>query len=415
LLLQHVTPEGAATQDPDQVSAMLTAIRDFAHDAFRTADGASVDTLRVGDLSVIVEQGPRAILAGVVRGTAPGALHETFLEALESVHRQLGTELQEYRGDPAPFARARPALEACLVSQFREKREGTAWRWWVTACALVFLALAIWAFISMRDRQRWNAYLEQLRSEPGIVVLSTGRRDGKFFVAGLRDPLAADPAMLAGQSNLSSDTVSTRWEAFDSLYPPFVAQRARRLLRPPPGVTLAYRDGVLTAGGPAPAAWIAESERLALALGGIRRFAYDGVAPERQLQDRIESISILFPKGQSRMLAGQDDTVRSLRIRLAELDEVLRARDEKAQVNILGHADADGTERENGPLSEARADRVLQLVSGQPLGRISFSTRGVGTTMPLTGGTSESDKQRNRRASFRVVFPDRSNESGGTR
>ncbi|MGE5836226.1 MAG: OmpA family protein, partial [Acidobacteriota bacterium] len=67
LLLQHATLDAATAQDADQISAMLTAIRDFAHDAFRTADGDSVDTLRVGDLSVFVEQGPTAILAGVVR------------------------------------------------------------------------------------------------------------------------------------------------------------------------------------------------------------------------------------------------------------------------------------------------------------------------------------------------------------
>ena len=38
--------------------------------------------------------------------------------------------------------------------------------------------------------------MEKLRAEPGIVVTDTGKRDGKHFVSGLRDPLARDPATM---------------------------------------------------------------------------------------------------------------------------------------------------------------------------------------------------------------------------
>lgn len=414
LLLQHATLDAATAQDADQISAMLTAIRDFAHDAFRTADGDSVDTLRVGDLSVFVEQGPTAILAGVVRGTPPVTLREPFQEALESIHRQLGAELQDYQGDPAPFARARPILETCLVSQFREKRVEVAWRRWAVAAAIVLAALAVWAFFTIRERQRFNDYVERLRNEPGIVVLTTGRRDGKFSIAGFRDPLSTDPAVLLNGSRLSSDSVETRWEPFDSVHPPFVTERARRLLRPPPGVTLAYRDGTLTAHGPAPARWVVESERLSPAMTGVRRFAYDGMDPAQQVRQQIEGISILFLKGQSRPVPGQDDVVRTLRTRLAELDEIMRSRASRASVEVVGHTDSDGTDRENGPLSQARADRMLQVVRESPFGNIDLSALGVGTSAPLAQGTSESDKQRNRRASFRVSLPS-STEAGDRR
>src|SRR6188472_787698 len=63
LLLQEVWSEPRAVRDTDQVSAMLTAIRDFVRDSFKTSDGDTLDALRVGELSVIVEQGPHALLA----------------------------------------------------------------------------------------------------------------------------------------------------------------------------------------------------------------------------------------------------------------------------------------------------------------------------------------------------------------
>ncbi|MGA9603752.1 MAG: OmpA family protein, partial [Methyloceanibacter sp.] len=46
--------------------------------------------------------------------------------------------------------------------------------------------------------QQWRAYVEWLRSEPGIVITHSEARDGKFVVSGLRDPLAVDPLKLLG-------------------------------------------------------------------------------------------------------------------------------------------------------------------------------------------------------------------------
>jgi OOP family OmpA-OmpF porin len=409
LLLQHVAFDRGSGQDADQISAMLTAIRDFTRDSFRTADGDSVDALRVGDLSVLVEQGPHALLAAVVRGTPPMTLRATFQEALESIERQFGEELKAFRGDSSPFERARPILEPCLVTQFRERSARRTSRWWAIAAVTVLLAIAVWAVFYIRDGRRWNAYVERLRVEPGLLVYSTERRGGKFLVSGLRDPLAQDPASLVSRAGLSPSSVEARWEPFESLAPPFVIARARNLLKPPSGVTLAFRDGVLSASGPAAALWIVESERLAPALPGVRRFDYLGTSPEVQLKQRLEAASILFVRGQSRIVPGQEEAVRSVGNLLGELNQVLRVRGTRARVEIIGHTDTDGTDRENGPLSEARAERILGSLRSPLFDALDFTARGVGSSAPLTPGTSDAEKQSNRRASFRVVL-DRDNQ-----
>ena len=43
------------------------------------------------------------------------------------------------------------------------------------------------------DERLWADYVARLRAEPGIVVTEAGKRDGKWLVSGLRDPLAIDP------------------------------------------------------------------------------------------------------------------------------------------------------------------------------------------------------------------------------
>ncbi len=410
LLLQQVSSEPRPGRDTDQVSAMLTAIRDFVRDSFKTTDGDTLDALRVGELSVIVEQGPHALLAGVVRGTAPRSLQATFQNALERIHFQLGVELQAFTGDSAPFERARPEMEACLVTQFRSRQEGASYRKWAIAGVVALLAIGAWVYLGFRERQRWNAYLDQLSAEPGIMIASSGRRGGKFFVAGLRDTLARDPASLVSAAGLPADAVESRWEPYQSLHPNFVTARARDLLRPPPGVTLDYRDGVLAAKGSAPDRWIVESERLAPAIAGVRRFAYGGQSPEERLKERLEAMTVQFPKGRSQIAADQSGAISSVAALLIEFNDVLRARGRRADVAVTGHTDTDGTESENGPLSHARADAVLAEVRSASLDAMTFTATGVGSTAPLTTGSTEADMQRNRRASFRVTLSDDSGQ-----
>jgi OOP family OmpA-OmpF porin len=403
LLLQHVASGRGTDKDSDQVSAMLTAIQDFVRDSFAVSSTDSLEALRVGDLSVVIERGPFAVVAAVVRGTAPPSLRGMFEEAAEAVHRQLATELRSFTGDATPFARARPILEACLVTELRPAPRRRSYSPWVVVAGILVVATAAWMIANARERQRWNAYVDRLRSEPGIVVLSSGRDGGRFVVAGLRDPLAADPAGLISSFGLRRDRVATRWEPYQALQPAFVTSRAAALLRPPPGVTLTYQDGLLTASGAAPARWIAESERIAPALAGVRRFAYAGRDPEVDIGERLAALSVVFVRGTSSPVPGQSGTIRTIGNLLIELNDLARARDRRLDIEIRGHTDSDGSEVLNGPLSESRAKALLAAIATDRLDALGFSTRGVASTEPITPGRMESDKLRNRRASIRVL------------
>ena len=118
LLLQHAMPPRSGTgRDAHQVSGMLIAISNFVSDSFSTESG-ELNAFTVGDLSVWLERGPHAIIAGVVRGTASDTVPATFHDAIEQIHRKFGRELREFNGDSSRFELARPVLEACLVAEF---------------------------------------------------------------------------------------------------------------------------------------------------------------------------------------------------------------------------------------------------------------------------------------------------------
>src|SRR5206468_10190002 len=128
-------------------------------------------------------------------------------------------------------------------------------RLWIVLGILI-LGLGVWLFFSARDYGRWSAYVERLRAEPGIVVVSTGKQGGKYFVAGLRDPLAADPFALQQEAQLDPARVTSQWELFQALHPQFILARAKAVLEPPETVTLRIENGILFASGAAPHQWI---------------------------------------------------------------------------------------------------------------------------------------------------------------
>jgi OOP family OmpA-OmpF porin len=247
--------------------------------------------------------------------------------------------------------------------------------------------------------------VERLRAEPGLVVLSAGRQSGKFFVAGLRDPLALDPATLLASSGVNPDSIDSRWEPYQALQPSFVMARATDLLRPPDGVTFSYRDGLLIARGQAPARWIADSERIAPAIAGVRRFQYDGRAPQLVIKDKLEAFAVVFLKGTSTLAPGQEASIGAMIDLLHELDETARAEGRKVQIDVRGHTDSDGSDTLNGPLSQARGRVLHAALDTGRFGALAFSVAGAGSEDPITTGTTEEEKARNRRAAVRVRLP----------
>ncbi|MEN9425340.1 MAG: hypothetical protein RL122_2723 [Pseudomonadota bacterium] len=127
LLLQHVVSENVAGKDPEIVSAMLTAIQDFIQDSFAGEGNSNLETLRLGELTVLIEHGPHAVLAIVVRGNPPSELRTLLVETSETIHHQHRLALQDYQGDAGAFASLEPLLHDCLVKKHKIKEKRPPW------------------------------------------------------------------------------------------------------------------------------------------------------------------------------------------------------------------------------------------------------------------------------------------------
>lgn len=413
LLLQHAHTGADGMKDADMVSGMLTAIRDFVQDSFRVGGDAgdvnasddTMESLKVGDLAVWIESGPHASLAAVIRGSAPRDFRRVLQQTVETIHLEFGEALESFNGDASTLNESVSVLEECLQTEYRaEERKGRS-RAAVVLAGAVVIALLVWAAIAYRAGIREARYIDALRAEPGITVVSTSHEGGKFVVSGLRDPRARDPQTLLSGTGLAAENVVGRWAPYYALEPSLIVTRATDVLQPPAGTTVVLNDGVLSATGTPPLAWVSEARRLAPLVPGVASFdaagALDGTT--RAVIARLEGRTMLFAKGAAVMAAMQGDALRGVTEDVRELDALAEATGQRFRLEVVGHTDADGPAESNLPLSRARAEVVQAAIGRNASSRLEVVVEGVGSSVPVVLSQNEEDKQQNRRVTIRVT------------
>ena len=343
LLLMHLAAKSAVVKDADMVSGMFTAIQDFVSDSF-TEGGNELETIDVGRYKLWIQYGARALLVGAVSGTAPVELKGVFRSALEKIHEKLFTELDTFKqDDQSVFEPAQPYLESCLLGQ---KAPGTRQRfapWLVLVTGGVLLAGLL--FVQIRERRRWDAYVDALRQQQGIAVIRAEKHGSGGLIAGLRDPKATEPSSLLAGFGLDPARVRYEWQPYLSVNTTFAADREL----------------------------------------------------ETDLE-RIRTQIIRFDLGSTKLLLAEAGRIEQL---AAAIDRVSKARPE-ARIAITGHTDELGTADANVKLSMDRAASVSQALAAEGVPAGFLQVLGVGNSKPLRTGNTEWDKAANRSVSFQV-------------
>ena len=465
LVLQHVEAKTAVSQDPDLVSGMLTAIKDFVQDSFGGQKDEALDTIHVGDRSVWIEHGSHAILASVIRGNPPIDLHVTLRDALAEIHFKQSEEMEKFEGDATPFEEIRYILDDCLKAQFKQERKRKSYLLWIILVAVAFL-LGFWSVGAYRNHRRWSNYVSELHDQPGIVITSVENKAAKYQIYGLRDPLAPDPANFLKQSGFRSDRVIFHWESYHSQHPKYALQRLVNILEPPETIRLELRNGVLQAAGSALNRWLADTRRQVNAFPWIenyndgdvfnidtrlkppqtvtfeikgRKLDARGAASHQwiikarntikaapgilnfndkdltdvdlerlyRLKKELERQSIFFKAGQKNRVEGQEDTVEKLVKQLKEFDSLALAVNKKYHIEIIGHTDGTGKDEQNLQISEGRAETLRSILTARGLPAKNFTIKGVGSTKPLRKEINEENRSFNRRVIFKATLSEK--------
>lgn len=362
LLLEHVAAQDLQIDDADLISSMMSAIGDFVRDSFRPGEGATLRTFSVGEHTVQVEAGPRALLAVVIRGQAPDSLLLRQQDTLETIHLEYASQLADFSGDSEPFESARPLLATCLetvlVTQSKEARERAWMRW---ALPLLFVVLVIAAFW-VRSSMRWNAALKALRAEPGLVVVDASRGLRNWTISGMKDPIARDPRVVIAGAGISPPALSGRWQRFLSLDPEIVAARQRH-----------------------------------------------SVDSLRQL---VDGERVLFD-------AGSADLSPSAVVRLAETAPLIRQLEQATlaaggvRVELTGRADPTGPDVTNTALAQTRVANVARWLESAGIDSSRLIPNPIATARPLMSTDPAERARINRSVSFKVTASAAPSPQGG--
>ncbi len=409
ILLNHVVAEGVSTQGEEVISGMLTAIQDFVRDSFGQKHEDGLESLRIGDLTVWIEQGSGAILAGVIRGAPPMELRDIFQEALETIHAQFSEALQSFDGDATVFQETRLPLEDCLQAQFEKKSKGISWVVWLLLVVLIF-GIGLWAYQAYSQQQRWRQLLERVEQEPGLVVTSVQKEGFSTIVHGLRDPLAINPEEILAELNYSSQQVVFRLEPFMDLTPEFVRTRAMQQLRPPSTVVLGGEGMTLVLSGEASHAWIEQTRLLGPLIPGVSRIDMEqlvdtDVKQFEAVKARLERKLLTFEVGESNLRENQRSALMDIAHAIQSLDHTAARLGVTPRIHILGFTSPDGRNEVNANLSRLRAETIQRELGTVPVQAVSFVAEGSTPEVSPAAFSLDFSVSRGRHVVFRVVEP----------
>lgn len=428
LVLAHEVNEGVESQDADMVSAMLTAIQDFVQDCFAGGRQGELESLQLGEFTILVEKGPYAYIACVVRGTPPVGFRDTLRTSLELILVECADALRRFTGDTSPFVLARRRLRDCMVSRFQERGEKLP-LWIKILPVLVLLGLAgafgLWRYqlnLEQREVERLAAEelgrqtrfqqhmtecIDALRREPGLLVLYFQPcDDSPWNLTCLRDPMARDPHEVLREAGAAKDSFVLDVVPFISLESAMIARRAAAAIHPPKGASMRLDDdGVLHLSGTADTGWILRARQQALALPGVTGVDIGGISDPRMdrlktLMDEVEATAIHFPPGKDTPTPEDAPKLEQVITTLVRIEQLAGEMGFEAELTVYGHADAQGSEKRNYELSLART-RTLAAMLYFRGSSLQVSMYGLGAAQALDDAKSLADPG-SRRVELRV-------------
>ena len=390
LLINHLTSVNAIVKDPDMVSSMLTVVTEFVKDSFVVDKQQNVKSIKFGQLNLLFEAGPHAIIVAAVRGLIPSDLQVSLREQLEDLHRLYSSKLESYNGNAEQFPPTHEQLEKCLLSEKRDEGvasdQGKKVPWLaIGVVSLLLLAPMLWWLFNKIEQNKWDNVVNQLQAESGIIILDHHKQAGTYVVNGLLDPLAKDPAEVVAATEMHDQAIQWQMQSYYSNEINIVKQRLNKVLNPPAGVTVDYHNASLVIKGKAEPEWIASlSSKLPYVMGvdsvdTSQLLEIENIDVKiQQLVGFIEGIEVDFAANSSEISSNYLATIEKMRVSIRELERYVNKINRSFKIGVLGFADRSGTSMTNILMSDRRARSVHNALVGRGVAEEILLAKGLG-------------------------------------
>lgn len=164
LMLAHAAlKRSQTTVDEQLIGGMLTAIRDFASEAFKTKSGQDLDEILYGDVKIVLEIGRYSYLAAVISGIEPTHFRESLHQLERKIHSRFYRSLRKFDGDITHMGRITRPLRQFLLTNDRTPgapRPARPYFLYLLGI-LAFIALTIFAAIKVPG---WISHFKKQRA-----------------------------------------------------------------------------------------------------------------------------------------------------------------------------------------------------------------------------------------------------------
>jgi outer membrane protein OmpA-like peptidoglycan-associated protein len=246
-------------------------------------------------------------------------------------------------------------------------------------------------------------------------VTKAERRNGKYLISGMRDPLVADINQISQKFQINQSNITTNWESYLSLEPEMTVKRAKQLLQPPNTALLKVQpDGTLQISGSAATQWISTTRKNWHFIPGITQLDEQNLMDEnlfklQSYQREIEKQIFLFPEGKDELLPREVDKLQKLAVDFQGLLKLSQSLQKKVEIKIIGYTNSRGTESQNRIISQARAKKILAYLNYDGFNHVKVQAIGIGVGKKPNSENKMEDLNFNRRVSLKVNIIDQKN------
>ena len=360
-LLIDVASDHSDCNDPELMSAMLTAINDFMADSFQHDEEVLLDTIKTKNLTLTIASGPKAILVAAVSGMPPVELQEHLQQTLEEVHELLLDDLLNYSGDNANFVNAEPHLRSCLLSELNSDNQQQKKPVWGLALLLSALTLIVYQLFGYWQQQQLLGQINNLQPQSGIYIQKAYWHNDKLTLNVLRDPAAIPVNSWLEHQNVPTSQLNVNELAFASLDKHIILSKVKAILADEAVSFSLNKQNELLLTGDLASPLLPDIVNQLIAVPGLTAINTDDVnikpnaAPDKQMQQyvldqyiaklAVESISFdvksteLSPQSQTKLISLAND--------INNIEQLAETLDISIGVIVTGYSDSLGNAQQN--------------------------------------------------------------------
>lgn len=374
LLIQDAYPDNAHLDEADMVSSMLTAVQDFVKDSFsdQLSSTDTLDTIKLNDFNVWLEDAPLAYLAVVIEGSPPESVRQIFKSNLESIHGKYAPVLANFEGDTDDGIGMKPFLKNCVVAQEFEEKEKNNTKTYIIL-ALLAVLIGVWAFYSIQRNYRWNNFIETLKTQKSVVIIENGFESGKPYLVGMKDALQSEFGWIAAQNDIDSNEINYRWTNYLSLEPEFVYTRILHKIKPPSEVITRLKTDTFLISGKASSVWIEKTKNYLADTENTLHIDISQLTPSEKdsilwIQKQFENYQLKFTFGVSQVNTENKELLDQMRIQFEKFQRF----EPNSILNITVTLDNEGSLRGNVNFAKKRFRSVENYLLKNGLNRNSI-------------------------------------------